>query len=118
MSEKAPTFFTESNLQKMANRFWLDWKDLFFLRKVRADKGTRKSEEERAYSIINFGAEETLHRAKQEFERGESTAKQYRTVREFVRDFDQHHDKFRQKISAQENQYKTLLVSVLAEAKK
>ena len=118
MTEKAPIFFTESNLQKLANRFWLDWKDLFFLRKVRADKGRRKSEKTRAENIINYGAEYCLQKAKDEYKRGDMTEKQFRTEREFIRDFDTRQDMFHQTISKQENEYTSLLISTFAEAKK
>lgn len=111
-SERSDLFFREENINRLVKRFRVDWKDLYFYRNVRAVKGSRKSEIERAKQIINTGAEEYLQTVKEEYESGKMTAKQYRTIREFVRDYNEHADRFREIISPQERDYNELLVKV------
>ena len=54
-SESVSTFATLENARRLAMRFRSDWESLFFARKVVAEKGTRKSELDRAKEIINCG---------------------------------------------------------------
>ncbi|NDV46112.1 hypothetical protein D0T49_03535 [Paludibacter sp. 221] len=108
-NERADSFFSDQNINRLVKWFYVDWKDLFFMRTVRADKGARKSEIERAELIINMGAEEYLEKAKSELEEGLITPKQYRTIREFVRDYEDSHARFKTIISPQEKEYKELL---------
>lgn len=110
-SERADKFFTVNNVKRLAQRFYVDWKDLFFFREVRAYKGARKSEELRAGIIVNIGGEEYLKRSKAEFEAGKLTAKQYRTIREFIRDYEEDSKRFKTLISPQEKEYNKLLFS-------
>ena len=112
ISKRADEFFSDANLNPLVQRFWVDWKDLCFTRDVRAQKGCRKSEVERARKIINIGAEQYLKQIKQDLKDKKITEKQYRTDREFIRDFDQHQDRFRVVVSAQEKEYNTLLPKV------
>ena len=111
-SERSDKFFSDENISRLIKRFYVDWKDLFFFRTVRAYKGARKSEVERANIIINLGAEEYLQRSKEDFESGKMTAKQYRTIREFIRDYEEDSKRFKTIISPQEKEYKTLLYKV------
>ena len=108
-SERGDKFFSEANVNRLAKRFYVDWKDLFFFRDVRAYKGARKSEVHRATKIINIGPEEYLKRSKDEYHSGKLTAKQFRTIREFIRDYEEDSDKYRTILSAQEKEYKKLL---------
>ena len=112
LNKRADDFFSDSNLRPLVQRFWLDWKDLCFTRDVRAQKGTRKSETTRARNIINLGAEEYLKQVKQDYKNKKITDKQYRTEREFIRDFNNFDNKFRVIVSAQEKEYNTLLPRV------
>ncbi len=108
-SRRADEFFSDANLRPLIQRFWLDWKDLCFIRDIRAQKGVRKSEIERARIIINIGAEQYLKQIKQNYKDQKITQKQYRTEREFIRDFDKHQDKFKIIVSEQEKEYNMLL---------
>lgn len=111
-NDRSDKLFTDENISRLAKNFYLEWKDLFFFRSVRAYKGARKSEVERASIIINYGAEEYLRTTKEDFERGKITQKQYRTIREFIRDFDENDKRYKTIVSAQEKEFKALLYSV------
>jgi hypothetical protein len=117
-NEKGDTFFSDENLKRITQRFWVDWKDLFFYRKVRAYKGARKSEVEKAHMIVNYGPEEYLKRTKQQFMDKDITTKQLRTIREFIRDYEQNSHKYKTMISYQENEYKSLLYKVFSYTKR
>ena len=117
LNKRADEFFSDANLRPLVQRFWLDWKDLCFTRDVRAQKGARKSEITRARNIINIGAEEYLKQVKQDFKNKKITEKQYRTEREFIRDFNNFDDKFKVIISPQEKEYNTLLPRVYKHTK-
>lgn len=114
-NERSDTFFSDTNVQRLVNRFYVDWKDLFFVRGVRAMKGSRKSEIERARILINSGPDEYLAKIKDDLRDGVLTPKQYRTIREFVRDYDE--SKFRTVISPQEAEYKRLFATVFMKSK-
>lgn len=111
-NERSDKFFSDENIGRLIKRFYVDWKDLFFFRTVRAYKGARKSEVERASIIINRGSEEYLQRTKADFESGKITAKQYRTIREFIRDYKEDSKRFKTIISPQEKEYNSLLFKV------
>jgi len=111
-NERSDKFMSDDNLRRLVNRFWVDWKDLFFLRQVRAYKGARKSEVERARIIINEGAEEYLQRMKEELKQKRITEKQFRTIREFIRDYDERDPRFRIIVSQQEKEYNSLIQRV------
>ncbi len=111
-NERSDKFFTDENINRLVKNFWIDWKDLFFFRTVRAYKGARKSEVERASIIVNNGTEAYLEQTKADFEKGKITAKQYRTIREFIRDYEVDSRRFKTIISAQENEYNSLLFSI------
>lgn len=110
-NERGDKFFSEANVKRLAQRFYVDWKDLFFFREVRAYKGARKSEVLRAGIIVNIGGEEYLKRSKEEFEAGKMTAKQFRTIREFIRDYEEDSNRFKTIVSQQEREYNKLLFS-------
>ena len=111
-NERSDKFFTDENINRLVKNFWIDWKDLFFFRTVRAYKGARKSEVERASIIVNNGTESYLEQTKADFEKGKITAKQYRTIREFIRDYEVDSRRFKTITSPQENEYNSLLFSI------
>lgn len=117
-NERSDKFFSDENISRLCKNFYIDWKDLFFFRTVRAYKGARKSEVERANIIINHGADEYLKRSKAEMESGKITPKQYRTIREFIRDYEEDSKRFRTIVSAQEKEYNSLLYRVYDITKK
>jgi len=108
-NEKSKEFFGDANVSRLAKNFYMDWKDLFFVRTIKAYKGARKSEVERASIIINIGAKEYQERSKADYEAGKITSKQYRTIREFIRDYEADSKRFKTVISAQEKEYNALI---------
>ncbi len=106
-------FFSDGNLCRIVNIFYKDWKKLFFSRDIRAYKGARKSEIDRAKILVNLGAEEYLLLTKKEFQKNKITEKQYRTIREFIRDFEINSNLFKIIISPHEKEYTSLLYNVL-----
>lgn len=111
-NKRCDEFFSDANLKPLVQRFYTDWKDLYFTRNIRAQKGTRKSEIERAKNIINMGAEQYLSMIKEQYKAKALTEKQYRTIREFIRDFDNCEDKYKVLISPQEKEYNMLFTRV------
>jgi hypothetical protein len=116
-SEPGQTFFSDKNVERLVNRFYVDWKDLFFEKKIRADKGARKSEVDRARFIVNFGKNDLMEKAENEYISGYITAKQYRTIREFVRDWGDNAHRFKVVTSPQEREFKRLLMQEFQKAK-
>jgi hypothetical protein len=109
--ERLDTFLTDANISRIVARFYADWSGIFFSRTIDAHKGVKKSEIERALMVINEGADEYMKRVRKEHEDGLMTDKQYRTIREFVRDFEITKKRFKTVVSKQENEYKRLLRS-------
>jgi len=112
-NEKAVTFFTDSNIQRLVNWFYLDWKGLNFVKKIRAEKGARKSEIERAEILINIGEQEYRRQIDEDLKNFRITQKQHRTIREFIRDFCSQDKKFTTIITPQEKEYNKLLIREL-----
>jgi len=115
--EKATTFFSSENVKRLIYLFYLDWKELNFEKNIRAEKGARKSEIERAKIIVNIGAEEYKKQIKEDLAEKRITEKQHRTIREFIRDFESQETKFKTVISPQENEYNSLFHKTLSVSK-
>lgn len=107
--ERGDSLFSDNNLKRLESRFYSDWSGIFFVKKIHALKGAKKSEVERAEKIINEGREIYLERMKKEYDEHKMTAKQYRTIREFVRDFEANSHRFNVIVSPQETEYRLLL---------
>jgi len=108
-NEKADNFLTYKNIDKLLAKFLDVWSSAIFCRHVRAEKGKRKSEQERAEKIIRLGKDEYLSQAYQEFWNKKITPKQYRTIREFARDFEINKTKYSIEISGLEKEFLYLL---------
>lgn len=117
-NERADTFMEADNLERLAKRFLVDWRGVVFFRDVRAQKGARKSELERARIIVNSSKEEYLEQVKEEHKQRKLTDKQYRTIREFIRDFDEWNGPFKTVISPEEKEYNLLIPKCFAECRK
>ena len=115
--ERSDKFFMSNNIDRLVNRFYLEWKNLIFKKDVIGKKGTRKSEIDRAKLRINEGEETYLKNAKSDFDNRLITENQYRTIREFIRDFKNDQSKFDIIISKQEKEYNELLTSTYILAK-
>lgn len=117
-NDRCDKFFADINIDRLVSRFYSEWRNLFFLRDIIGKKGTRKSEIERASILLNKGKDLYLSDTFKDFENKKITEQQFRTIREFIRDFDNHKNKFQSKISKQENEYKELLYSTFDAARK
>ena len=116
-NERSDKFFTEDNLNRLVKRFWVDWKDLFFFRQIRAQKGRRNSEKQRAYKLVNSSPESYLAEAKNDLKLKKITEKEYRTIREFIRDYNEEDGRFKTIVSKHEKEYNKLIISTFRMAK-
>lgn len=112
-NEKMVTFATLENFRRLASRFKSDWSTLFFERKVVADIGTRKSELDRAKEILNIGIEAYVEKMREKHEDGKITYRQFRTCRDFARDFELHGHRFKSIISTYEAEYQQKLTEIV-----
>lgn len=108
-SEKLSTFATPDNFKRIAMRFRSDWQGLVFERNVQAEMGTRKSELDRAKEILRMGVNQYVERMRQKHEDGELSYKQFRTCRDFARDFEQNRNSFKTVKSTYEIEYQEKL---------
>jgi len=109
-------FFSDSNLNRLKTRFYDDWKNINFTKKVTGKKGCRDSEVKRANILINNGSVFLLDSIKKDIKPGLLTKNHLRTVREFIRDFDKLKSKFNIVVSDQENEYNRLLFNAFVES--
>ena len=110
-------FFDKSNIDKLLHCFLKDWLRVEFVRTITADKGTRTSEVKNAEKVLLYGREKYLQTAKADFQNGKITERQYRTVREFVRDWDGNKHKYRMLPTEYETEYKQILLEMFNIAK-
>ena len=104
-----PEFFKPDNIDRITRTFYKDWAGVEFERKVTADKGTRQSEIANAEKILSLGRENYLQIIRTELQDEKITAKQYRTIREFIRDWDVNKHKYKLLPSECETEYKEKL---------
>lgn len=104
-------FFVDSNLTRLKTRFYKEWNNIQFSKKVTGEKGCRDSEVQRANMLINNGSDFLLDSIKKNMKKGLVTKNHLRTVREFIRDFDKLKTKFNIAVSEQELEYRKLLYS-------
>ena len=102
-------FFLPDNISKLAKTFYRDWVNVEFDRTITADKGTRQSEISNAKNVLLLGRDEYLIQVKSDFDKGILTAKQYRTIREFIRDWENNKHKYRALPTKHEKEYKEKL---------
>jgi len=102
-------FFKKENIDKLVSYFYRDWARVEFTRTMSADSGTRISEMYNAEKVLLLGAENYLQKAKEDFKNGKITEKQYRTVREFIRDWDSNKHKYKMLPSEYEKEYREAL---------
>jgi hypothetical protein len=114
---RADLFIKDKNIDRIVDKFYYDWSSLNFFRYIKGYKGSKGSELEMARNIIDSSPEIYLQRTKEEFRNNEITDTQYRTIREFIRDFDCNKNKYKIIISAQETEYKNLLFNALCMAR-
>ena len=110
-------FFEPDNISRSTRAFYKDWAGVEFERKVTADIGIKESEKEKAKNILLLGRENYLQTAKTDLQDGKITEKQYRIIREFVRDWDTNKHKYRMLPTEHETEYKEKLYNLFELAK-
>ena len=116
-SVKVKDFFTPSNLDRITRTFFRDWESLEFSRTVIATKGIKESQIRNAESLLQLGREQFLNDTKSELDKGNITATQYRTIREFVRDWDTNKHKYKLPPTEHEREFKTKFKQLFRVAK-
>lgn len=100
-----PDFFNPENISRLTHTFYKDWANVEFVRTITADKGARRSEILNAKNVLSLGRETYLTQSKQKLNNGTLSEKQYRTIREFIRDWDSKKHKYRMLPSKYEMEY-------------
>lgn len=72
-----------NNLNRLTNRFYLDWSNANFIREVRGDKGTKTSQLEKATDIIRYGLKDYRDRMRSMYLERRITKKTWETIRVF-----------------------------------
>jgi len=109
---KIEDFLSTDNISRLTATFYRDWNSVEFTRHVTADKGTRTGEIINAKNIILLGRAAYLKQSKTELENGLISPKQYRTIREFIRDWDGNKHKYRMLLTEHETEYSDKLKSL------
>lgn len=109
---KVTEFFSKKHLNKIATLFIKDWRSVEFERGVRGPKGTRETHREWAKQIISIGIEAFLNLIKERKQKGELTERNYRTAREFARDWNENKKHFALIPSILETEYREKLENI------
>lgn len=117
-SVKVSNFFEPANIQRIAQTFFRDWESLEFKRTVTAAKGVKESQIRNAEKLLLLGREQFIKDTKSELDKGIITATQYRTVREFVRDWDSNKHNYKLLPSEHEREFKAKFKQLYRAAKK
>jgi hypothetical protein len=103
-------FFSKENIDRLLHCFYKDWARIEFERKLTVDSGIHKSEMHNAEKVLLLGAENYLRAAKADFADGTITERKYRTIREFIRDWNDNKHKYRMLPSEYESEYRQILL--------
>lgn len=96
-------------LSKLIYTFLNDWLSLEFIRPITANQGIRESQKQKAQNILNLGRSEYLEQSKAQYKNGNISEREYRTIREFVRDWDNNKHKYKALPTEYETEYKNKL---------
>lgn len=106
---KITEFFSKKHLNKIANIFIKDWRTVEFEREIRGAKGTRTDQTARAKQILSIGIESYMNLINEQRKKGELSERNYRTAREFARDWNEHKKHFKLITSELEKEYREKL---------
>lgn len=101
---------------RLAETFYRDWTNIVFARRVVAAKGMKASQMERAERIMKVGAERYAREAYENWKDGRLTDKQYRTMREFARDWEKTSSLFTLEADPLEVEYRSALQAEFGKA--
>lgn len=103
-------FFSPENLTKVRDRFFSDWRTVQFERDIQAPKGVGIKKRELCKLILKVEPKGALFQMKEKQANGTITAKEFRTIREFIT---REWDKLKKDVvfvpSEPENEYRKLL---------
>ena len=109
-------FLSPAYSGRVADTFYRDWAGMVFARRVSGEKGVKVSQLERAARIMEVGAERYAREAYEEWKAGRLTDKQYRTMREFARDWEKTSRLYALEPDPLEVEYRSALHAEFAEA--
>ena len=110
-------FFSNEHINRLKQCFYDDWARVEFKRDITADKGVHSGQIENAKNILLFGRENYLQRAKADYKAGVLSERKYRTIQEFVRDWNSNKHKYRMLPSEYETEYRDILTKIFNVAK-
>jgi hypothetical protein len=93
----------------VARVFYEDWSHVRFARSIKAGKGVKLSQWDRAREIYEIGQKKYLAKYRDEFLRGGITKKQWETMRTFAKNWDHERQHFEEVISDEEAEYQEKL---------
>lgn len=80
----AVDFFAPNNLHKIMESFFKDWRTVQFEKDIITPKGTGRARQHLCLEIIAKGKDAVLQQAKERHKNGSLTAREYRSIREFI----------------------------------
>lgn len=95
VKEPAYQFFNMLNLNNIAKQFFIDWLASDFERIITATKGVKASQKNKAERLVTLGRLEYLKEAQTLFNDLKISEKEYRNIKEFVRDWGKNKSKFK-----------------------
>lgn len=97
---------SDKYLDKIIHTFLNDWLSIEFVRPITAEKGIKESQRQKAQNILDFGRLEYLNNSKTDYKAGKISEREFRTIREFIRDWDKNKHKYRAFPTIYEIEYK------------
>lgn len=99
------------NLNKIGRIFYKDWSEVRFIRELKAVKGVKMSQLEKAREIHRIGVTRYKERYKNMYQEGKITKKQWETIREFANKWKKESGKYSEEMGVLENEFKEKLLS-------
>ena len=98
-------FLTPEYLRRIVGRFFDDWGNVGFDRRICAPKGTREGKREAARRIYAVGVERYTQELREMYEAGTISGVKFRVISDFVREWEAHRGSFTPQTSEYEQEY-------------
>jgi hypothetical protein len=98
-------FLSAAYQTRIANVFWVDWSEIRFFRELKAGPGVRLSQWAKAKELNVMGPTKYKDKYRRQWQNGEITKKQWETMREYADAWPEEKSKYREVISAEEDEY-------------
>lgn len=102
-------FFSQKNIDRITKRFYMDWASVEFKRTISVEKGIKPSQKDKAGKILKLGRAGYLEEINEGLKKGIISKREYRTTREFIRDWDKNSNRYKLKPSKEETEYRKKL---------